>query len=109
MDACPTNYHNITGQTEADYLCAPNECPSRVPFANGSCSVGEDFGLGDVVYKCYNYKNKCSDGCPIGGTEVCKGRVFCFGNYIFCIDVFKIFSFSFFFFFNLFEDTPDWY
>jgi hypothetical protein len=49
---CYFNYENVSLQLGGEYKCTPKACEDRTPWANGSCSVKEDFAGGGGVAKC---------------------------------------------------------
>jgi hypothetical protein len=72
LKTCPINYHNITGQTKADYICVQNNCDNRIPYeGNNSCMLNGETSL------CYTYKLECRSVDRLPSDISCVCEYFC--------------------------------
>jgi hypothetical protein len=78
--SCPLNYENTSVKTSKGYICTVKQCEDRTPWSNGSCSMTEDFPVGDggVVMECYMWRGKVADG---DGMESCVVKSGCPSDY----------------------------
>jgi hypothetical protein len=86
---CEENYENITGGGE--YVCKAKRCDDRTPFANGSCSVKEDFYTEENPVKCYLHREM------VERAGICTSQ--CFSHYLHVYHSFFLFLFYFYFYF----------
>jgi hypothetical protein len=90
---CDFNYENTSVKEENEYKCIPKPCEDRTPWANGSCSMKEDFPpVGESEVECFLSRvgddgvENCVEkgGCPDGYPGVCFVPYFFF-NFLFSL------------------------
>jgi hypothetical protein len=90
---CDFNYKNKSEKTTNGFVCTPKICVDRMPWANRSCSMKEDFpAQGGSNVECFLSRvgddgvETCveKNGCPDGYPGVCF-RVWIFYFFFFVI------------------------